>query len=157
MSINYHIPPKANRARKMSNEMSVVALKQIRIQRLNEFARTRRLKGPVAIGSAIGKSASQSSDLLSGTASFGEKVARSIERSAGIPSGWLDKDSDGDNFEPTPWPLGNGSMLPAESTTAPYRLSPLHQATIDALTESLRLNKLSDLDCLDLMRAWLAK
>lgn len=61
----------------------------------------------------------------------------------GVSPGWL--------------ATGTGSMLPADNTAEPYRLTPLHQATIDALTEALRLNKLSDVDCLDLMRAWLAK
>lgn len=50
----------------------------------------RSLVGPVQLGRAIGKSASQASDLLSGKASFGEKVARSIEAFAGLDVNWLD-------------------------------------------------------------------
>ena len=67
-----------------------MSLKLIRIQRLKAFATQRALFGPVVLGVAIGKSTSQTSDLLSGTASFGEKVARSIEAFAGLPVNFLD-------------------------------------------------------------------
>lgn len=50
----------------------------------------RGLEGPVAIGAAIGKKANQASDLISGKAPFGEKVARSIESAANLPENWLD-------------------------------------------------------------------
>lgn len=73
---------------------AAMSLKLIRITRLKEFASARKLVGPVAIGVAIGKKANQVSDLLSGSASFGEKVARSIEAYAGLPDKWLDDDSD---------------------------------------------------------------
>ena len=73
-----------------------MSLKLIRIQRLKLLATQRGLFGPVVLGAAIGKSTSQASDLLSGTASFGEKVARSIEEFAGLPFNWLDRiDEDG--------------------------------------------------------------
>lgn len=67
-----------------------MSLKLIRIQRLKRFMVLRELEGPVQLGKAIGKSASQASDLLSGLASFGEKVSRSIEEFAGLPANWLD-------------------------------------------------------------------
>lgn len=67
-----------------------MTLKLIRIQRLKRFAVLRDLEGPVQLGKAIGKSASQTSDLLSGLASFGEKVSRSIEEFANLPTNWLD-------------------------------------------------------------------
>lgn len=67
-----------------------MSLKLVRISRLKEFARTRGLEGPAAIGKAIGKSSAQTSDLLSGRASFGEKVARSIEETADLARDWLD-------------------------------------------------------------------
>jgi phage repressor protein C with HTH and peptisase S24 domain len=70
-----------------------MSLKLIRITRLKEFATSRGLEGPVAIGQAIGKKANQASDLISGKAPFGEKVARSIEAFAGLPENWLDSAS----------------------------------------------------------------
>lgn len=68
-----------------------MTLKLVRILRLKQFAAMRRLDGPVALGKAIGKKTNQTSDLLSGKVSFGEKVARSIEVFAGLPDGWLDR------------------------------------------------------------------
>jgi SOS-response transcriptional repressor LexA len=68
-----------------------MSLKLVRIARLKQFALHRGLEGPVAIGLAIGKKPNQASDLLSGKASFGEKVARSIEEFAQLPAGWLDR------------------------------------------------------------------
>lgn len=67
-----------------------MSLKLIRIQRLKAFAQSRGLSGPVQIGLVIGKSTSQTSDLLTGKAAFGEKVARSIEKSASLSVSWLD-------------------------------------------------------------------
>lgn len=64
--------------------------KHIRIERLKQFARQRGVEGPVELAKLIGRKANQVSDLLRGTASFGEKVARSIEEVAGLPDGWLD-------------------------------------------------------------------
>lgn len=69
-----------------------MSLKLLRISRLKEFASSRNLVGPVALGLAIGKKANQVSDLLSGKASFGEKVARSIEEFAELSPNWLDSD-----------------------------------------------------------------
>ena len=68
-----------------------MSLKLIRIARLKQFAVSRRIEGPVAMGLAINKKPNQTSDLLSGKASFGEKVARSIEEYAGLPINWLDQ------------------------------------------------------------------
>ena len=67
-----------------------MSLKLIRISRLKQFATMRGLDGPVDIGKAIGKKPNQTSDLLSGKAPFGEKVALSITEFAGLPLGWLD-------------------------------------------------------------------
>lgn len=69
--------------------------KLIRITRLKQFVSMRGLEGPAAIGVAIGKRPNQVSDLLSGKASFGEKVARSIEVAANLPLNWLDAIADG--------------------------------------------------------------
>lgn len=66
-------------------------LKLIRITRLKQFARMRGVEGPVELGQLINKKTNQVSDLLNGRASFGEKVARSIEEAASLPSGWLDR------------------------------------------------------------------
>ena len=73
--------------------MEKMSLKLIRIAKLKEFALSRGLVGPVALGKVIGKKANQTSDLLSGKAPFGEKVARSIEVSAELPENWLDSDA----------------------------------------------------------------
>lgn len=72
-----------------------MSLKLIRIARLRQFAKERHIDGPAALGQAIGRKTNQASDLLSGRASFGEKVARSIEEFASLPAGWLDSDDDG--------------------------------------------------------------
>jgi SOS-response transcriptional repressor LexA len=79
-----------------------MSLKLIRIQRLKDFAKMRGLEGPTAIGKAIGKKPAQAANLLAGKASFGEKVARSIEETAGLPEGWLDKVEDEQNTVPGP-------------------------------------------------------
>lgn len=79
-----------------------MSLKLVRIQRLKQFAQMRGLNGPVAIGKAIGKKTAQAANLLSGVASFGEKVARSIEEHAGLETGWLDSLTDEQNTEPGP-------------------------------------------------------
>jgi len=68
-----------------------MALKSIRIARLKQLQRERRISGPAELGKLIGKSVSQASDLLAARAPFGEKVARSIEEAAGLPEGWLDQ------------------------------------------------------------------
>jgi hypothetical protein len=68
-----------------------VDLKQNRIERLKQFAKSRAvLESPSALGKLIGKEANQVTNLLGGHSSFGEKVARSIEETAGLPRGWLD-------------------------------------------------------------------
>lgn len=91
-----------------------MSLKLIRIARLKELARLRGLVGPVALGQAIGKKPNQTADLLSGTASFGEKVARSIETAAGLSEYWLDKS--GSESESVVVDLGNfrGKSKPDE-------------------------------------------
>jgi len=105
------IPPLHQTMNKMStsfNECSPVqsdgmSLKQIRIERLKQFAVSRGVAGsPTALGLLIGKKPNQTSDLLSGKASFGEKVARSMEEKAGLPTGWLDDFDVGENTEPAP-------------------------------------------------------
>jgi hypothetical protein len=82
-----------------------MSLKLIRIERLKEFAESRGLVGPVLIGQAIGKKANQTSDLLSGKAPFGEKVARSIESFASLPDNWLDSTSSDDSEKGMTWPM----------------------------------------------------
>lgn len=72
-----------------------VDLKHTRIDRLKQFASSRGVSdNPAMLGKLIGKQPNQVYNLLHGTASFGEKVARSIEESAGLPRYWLDKDPD---------------------------------------------------------------
>jgi hypothetical protein len=72
-------------------------LKPIRIERLKAFAKSRGLvDNPSGLGSLIGKEPNQVYNLLSGKASFGEKVARSIEEAAGLPRYWLDTDVQGE-------------------------------------------------------------
>jgi hypothetical protein len=72
-------------------QVADVDLKQNRIERLKQFAKSRAvLESPSALGKLIGKEANQVTNLLGGHSSFGEKVARSIEEKAGLPRGWLD-------------------------------------------------------------------
>ncbi len=68
-----------------------VSLKLIRIARLKQFQADRKVQGPVELGKLIRREANQVSDLLAGRASFGEKIARSIEEAADLPPGWLDQ------------------------------------------------------------------
>lgn len=70
-----------------------MTLKLIRIERLKLLACMHGVKG-ASLYSLIGKSAAQTHNLLSGYASFGEKVARSIEEAAKLPTGWLDQVDD---------------------------------------------------------------
>lgn len=88
--------------------------KATRIARLKDFAALRKATGPVELGLLIGRKANQTSDLLRGTASFGEKLARSIEEFAGLPERWLDSD-DGSQV----WPFS------AELLAAARRLDPV--------------------------------
>lgn len=68
-------------------------LKQTRIERLKSYARTHGvLDNPAGLGALIGKKPNQVYNLLHGGASFGEKVARSIEQAAGLPPYWLDQE-----------------------------------------------------------------
>lgn len=69
-------------------------LKQTRKERLKSFARTHGvLENPAGLGALIGKKPNQVYNLLHGDASFGEKVARSIEEAASLPPYWLDQES----------------------------------------------------------------
>lgn len=74
-----------------------MSLKLIRISRLKQFFTQRGVEELSARADAIGKKANQTSDLLTGKAPFGEKVARSIEENAGLPLGWLDSVGDEPN------------------------------------------------------------
>ncbi|TFZ03094.1 helix-turn-helix transcriptional regulator [Ramlibacter henchirensis] len=65
--------------------------KLTRIARLKQFQADRGLRGPAELGRAIGRNTNQTSDLLRGRASFGERIARAIEQFAGLPVGWLDQ------------------------------------------------------------------
>jgi phage repressor protein C with HTH and peptisase S24 domain len=67
-----------------------MSLKLVRIDRLKQFQKSRNV-GVVELGQLIGRKTNQTSDLLNGRASFGEKVARSIEEAAHLPVGWLDQ------------------------------------------------------------------
>lgn len=74
-----------------------MSLKLIRISRLKQFFTSRGIKELSERAKVIDKKVNQTSDLLSGKASFGEKVARSIEENAGLPPGWLDTLGDDEN------------------------------------------------------------
>ena len=67
-------------------------MKSIRIANLKRLAALRGLDGPTELGAVIGRHPAQASNLLNGIASFGEKIARSIEEQANLPQGWLDID-----------------------------------------------------------------
>lgn len=79
-----------------------MSLKLIRIERLKLFMQMRGLDGPTALGNAIKRKPAQAANLLSGAASFGEKVARAIESDAGLPDGWLDTLTDEQNTSAGP-------------------------------------------------------
>lgn len=50
---------------------------------------------------------------------------------------------------------GVGAMLVQENETDRHGLSPLHQATIDAFINAVSKGRLTDMDCLNLMKSWL--
>lgn len=80
-------------------------LKPIRQRRLADFARMKGVQdNPSGLGLLIGKRPNQVYNLLHGTASFGEKVARSIEQSAQLPTMWLDVDPEAGERLPG-WPF----------------------------------------------------
>jgi phage repressor protein C with HTH and peptisase S24 domain len=85
-------------------QLGTMPLKLIRQVRLKQFMKARGVAGPVELGKLIGKKPNQTSDLLSGAASFGEKVARSIEEFAALPPGWLDEMDDTVHLPPAPTP-----------------------------------------------------
>lgn len=87
--------------------LAAVDLKDIRRQRLAKLAKMRNVvDNPSGLGLLIGKKPNQVYNLLSGKASFGEKVARSIEASAGLPVMWLDVDEEAGASLPG-WPFKN--------------------------------------------------
>lgn len=90
-----------------------MSLKLIRVERLKELMRLRGIDGPTALGVAIGKSTAQTANLLGGIGSFGEKVARSIEETAGLPTGWLDSLQDAENTTPGPLIRGKVPLISA--------------------------------------------
>jgi hypothetical protein len=94
-----------------------MSLKLIRITRLKQFAKARHAEGPVELGKLIGRKTNQTSDLLSGRASFGEKVARSIEEFAALPPGWLDELDDGVVLPPAPTPSDTSELVIPEYDT----------------------------------------
>lgn len=80
-------------------------LKELRRERLGRLAKLRHVEGdPSGLGLLIGKKPNQVYNLLHGTASFGEKVARSIEENAGLPKLWLDTDEEAGDRLPG-WPF----------------------------------------------------
>lgn len=92
---------------------SRMSLKLIRITRLKQFFAQRGVEDLSSRASLIGKKPNQASDLLTGKASFGEKVARSIEEHSELPLGWLDHLGDSTeepNIKPTP----AGALTPAD-------------------------------------------
>lgn len=71
--------------------LAAVDMKPIRIERLKLFAKRHGVADDHSgLGLLIGKKPNQVYNLLEGRASFGEKVARSIEEAAGLPVRWLD-------------------------------------------------------------------
>lgn len=73
---------------------TAMSLKLIRISNLQRLQKMRNAAGPAELGTVIGRKTNQTSDLLLGRASFGEKLARSIEKAAGLEDGWLDQVED---------------------------------------------------------------
>lgn len=61
-----------------------------RLQRLLHYLSTECGGNRNELARRIGRSPSQTNDMLNGRKSFGEKIARAIEDQIGKPHGWLD-------------------------------------------------------------------
>ena len=68
----------------------MIDLATIRRENLKKI-RERRFPTNSELARAIGRSPSQVNDMLSGTKSFGSKIARSIEETLKLPAGYLDE------------------------------------------------------------------
>jgi phage repressor protein C with HTH and peptisase S24 domain len=64
--------------------------KLLRMERLRQLMESRGYVSVIDFARSIDKKNSQISDLLRGAIPFGEKLARSIEHNAQLPTGWLD-------------------------------------------------------------------
>jgi phage repressor protein C with HTH and peptisase S24 domain len=67
-----------------------------RRERLRQFIDDRYAGNVSRFAAFVGKHQSQIADMLIGRKSFGERIARSLEESLGIPAGYLDRASDTD-------------------------------------------------------------
>lgn len=76
------------------------ALQDIRRKALNRIISSEYEKNVSAFARTAKKSQAQIADMLAGRKSFGEKVARNIERNASLIPGILDRDPDDPNRRP---------------------------------------------------------
>jgi phage repressor protein C with HTH and peptisase S24 domain len=126
-----------------------MSLKLIRIHRLKRFQSERNVEGPVELGKLIGRKPNQTSDLLSGRAAFGEKVARSIEEFAALPPGWLDQaDDDETDIHSLVRESGIGSSTDVSITAL---------RTSSAKSDSNEDRQDLALKCLTLSSAWIER
>lgn len=68
--------------------------KLIRVERLKLLMDSRGYTSVRDFATSLGKNYTQISDVLRGKIPFGEKLARSIEHNAQVPTGWLDEIAD---------------------------------------------------------------
>lgn len=77
-------------------------IQAVRRQRLREWIKDNHKSVVLQFAQTVGKPQSQMADMLDGRKSFGEKVARQLEKLARMPPLWLDMDPTGGGVrEPT--------------------------------------------------------
>lgn len=127
----------------LSGLLATVDLKEIRRARLAQFAKQKSVEDdPSGLAALIGKKANQLNNLLSGRASFGEKVARSIEVAAKLPTLWLDIDQDAGEQLPG-WPFSQAlldRLVALNDTDRAYVEGRLEEAIISRESSSPALS-----------------
>lgn len=84
-------------------------IQELRRKRLREWIDTHHGGVALQFANRVKKPQSQIADMLRGAKSFGEKVARALESSAGMPAGYLDSSDDAQPDAPrrstSDWPF----------------------------------------------------
>jgi hypothetical protein len=113
--------------------LAAVDLRDVRIKRLELFAQRHGAEdNPSKLGLLIGKKPNQVYNLLHRHASFGEKVARSIEEAAGLPRYWLDTEETASETGLSPEAMGVATAIDQLTPTQRKWALRVIRETIDA-------------------------